>query len=194
MKTALHMAAEMLASKLSKDAQPSVNDVLNWYNHSILPLRSSTPYTIDRFKGYIRMLYGNQPDVNGVCGDVVSFLFIEFEKEFGHFIPQYAEFNIGAVLKTGSAHFNHISVILYPFSLDNMMPVSIRTNNTGIDPASVQFPEDVTNGISLLENNIMVLDLFYKEQSKTLKEWIVARNYKNVELKIGREENFADSD
>lgn len=181
----------MLAATLASEQQPNLEDVKNWYKTEILPLRTASPSSISRFaKGYSALLFKNTPDVNGVCGDVVSFLFQEFEKKYPQFLSAYAGFNLGALLNTGSPSFNHIANVLYPYKLDKHLPLMLYSENEKLmEPELTNNTNPELIG-SKLENEIIIMDLFYKEEPQTLKQWLQKRGYYNEEFKLGREFDF----
>ena len=181
-----------LVATLIGDNQPNLNDIKEWYIKEILPKRNQND--LDRTnkmgKGFKAYLFGNSSDPHGVCGDVTSFVFTSFENKFPTFLSSRAGFNIGAILRVGVPSENHIANVIYPLNMDNYIPISIYVSNKRlVQPNTKPFNENILTTTGL-ENDILVLDLFYLEQPQSLLSWLTKRNYTISELKIGREYDF----
>lgn len=189
--SSLKIALNMLAATLVSDQQPKSEDVIKWYKTEILPLRTASPGSISRFfKGYSALFHKNTPDVNGVCGDVVSYLFREFEKKYPQFLSAYSGFNLGAILKTGVPSFNHIANVIYPYKLEKHLPITLSSENKILKDPALKDNTDPELNESKIKDEIIVLDLFYKEDPQTLNQWIEKRGYNNEEFILGREYDF----
>lgn len=148
--------------------KPNVAEVKTWFKSEVIPKRTtSAGFSVNRIvKGPRAMVFGNQSDPNGLCGDVTSYVAdAYFDKYFSYQTTD--GFEMLMLLWEGTL-LNHIANVLIPVKSTQEQIYKIRGTE------SLQLIGQEVAGVKTFNKNdlfgLVVLDLYYKKIT-TVEDW-----------------------
>lgn len=138
-----------------------------WFNDTIIPKRTaSAGFSVNRFwKSPRAILFGNDEDPDGLCGDAALYVFEEFFRQTGGYTTT-DRFHIGLVLWQGSSGLNHIANVM--LALTKKLPQKYRWDAKAKDVVGVAGTSQYTK-VELM--TLHVYDLYFKRPSTSLEMW-----------------------